>query len=187
MMAAGNTGRSRLALALLAAAMLTPLDSAQAAPGDPVGGEFQVNSFTTGYQGLPAVASDADGDFVVVWMSGDGDDFGVFGQRFEGGGEPTVASDFTADGRADILWRNTSTGSTVIWKMNGLVKEDAASIGAPPLVWALEGIGDTDGDRQSDIIWRNTGTGSTLIWQMNGFVKDVAGGIGVVPLVWEIQ
>jgi len=37
-MAAGNTGRPRLALALLAATMLTPLDWVQAAPGDPIGG-----------------------------------------------------------------------------------------------------------------------------------------------------
>ena len=84
-----------------------------------------------------------------------------------------------------ILWRNASTGGAAIWKMNGVVKENAFSIGAPPLVWQLAGVG--DGDRQPDIIWRNTGTGSTLVWQMDGFVKDAVGGIGGVPLVWEVQ
>ncbi len=35
----------------------------------PVGGEIQVNTFTTGPQWAPALAMDADGDFVVVWTS----------------------------------------------------------------------------------------------------------------------
>ncbi|MCP3963041.1 MAG: hypothetical protein GY719_34820 [bacterium] len=57
--------------------------------GSPAGGELQVNTTTTGHQGGPAVAMDADGDFVVVWASlGDGDSFGVFGQRFDGAGSP---------------------------------------------------------------------------------------------------
>ena len=37
--------------------------------GAPLGGEFQVNTVTTGYQESPAVASDAIGNFVVVWES----------------------------------------------------------------------------------------------------------------------
>jgi len=37
--------------------------------GDPVGGEFQVNTYTTTNQKYPAVATDAEGDFVVVWRS----------------------------------------------------------------------------------------------------------------------
>jgi hypothetical protein len=39
------------------------------AAGTPLGGEFQVNVWTTGYQADPAVASDAAGNFVVVWTS----------------------------------------------------------------------------------------------------------------------
>ena len=39
------------------------------------GGEFQVNTYTTGDQEGPALALDAAGDFVVTWVSGghDGD------------------------------------------------------------------------------------------------------------------
>jgi hypothetical protein len=48
--------------------------------------EFQVNTYTTGSQfsGTGAIAAAADGDFVVVWTSGnqDGDSVGSFGQRF---------------------------------------------------------------------------------------------------------
>jgi len=49
----------------------------------PVGSEFQVNTYTTSFQRNPAVASDAAGNFVVVWDSSegqDGSDSGVFGQ-----------------------------------------------------------------------------------------------------------
>jgi hypothetical protein len=40
-----------------------------ASSGAFAGPEFQVNVYTTGYQLFPAVAMDADGDFVVVWQS----------------------------------------------------------------------------------------------------------------------
>jgi hypothetical protein len=54
------------------------------ASGAPRGSEFQVNSFTSGYQTAPAVAAGADGDFVVAWHSSsqDGSLYGVFGQRY---------------------------------------------------------------------------------------------------------
>ena len=57
--------------------------------GAPVASEFQVNSYTTGAQGNPAVAAGASGDFVVVWHSingQDGQDAGVFAQRFSSAG-----------------------------------------------------------------------------------------------------
>jgi hypothetical protein len=60
------------------------------AAGTPQGPEFQVNSYTTSYQTDPAVASDADGNFVVVWQSfyQDGSAYGIFGQRFNAAGLP---------------------------------------------------------------------------------------------------
>jgi hypothetical protein len=39
------------------------------AAGTAVGGQFQVNTYTTGYQIHPSVGADADGNFVVVWQS----------------------------------------------------------------------------------------------------------------------
>jgi hypothetical protein len=49
-----------------------------------LGPEFRVNTFTTGEQSSPDVASDASGNFVVAWASDlqDGSDWGVFGQRY---------------------------------------------------------------------------------------------------------
>jgi hypothetical protein len=58
------------------------------------GAEFRINSYTTGFQFGPAVAADAGGNFVVVWMSAqNGYAFGVFGQRFDASGAP-LGSEF---------------------------------------------------------------------------------------------
>ena len=58
------------------------------AAGVPQGGEFRVNTYTTGYQFLGAVSMAPNGNFVVAWSSygQDGDYYGVFGQRFNAAG-----------------------------------------------------------------------------------------------------
>ncbi len=58
--------------------------------GNPLGGRFPVNTYTTGDQTLPAIAEDTLGRFIVVWQSDgqDGDSKGVFGQRYDDGGSP---------------------------------------------------------------------------------------------------
>jgi len=63
--------------------------------GAPLGSEFQVETYTTGFQGFPSVSADASGDFVVVWHSDgqDGSDLGVFGQRYSSAGNP-LGSEF---------------------------------------------------------------------------------------------
>ncbi len=66
--------------------------------GQAVGTEFQVNSYTPGYQRFPAVAPGADGGFVVAWTSSgqDGDSGGVFGQRYDSAGQ-VVGTEFQAN------------------------------------------------------------------------------------------
>ena len=65
------------------------------AAGNALGGEFQLNTFTAGNQATPSVVALGDGGFVAVWNSADqdGDTTGVFGQRFDGAGNP-VGSEF---------------------------------------------------------------------------------------------
>ena len=91
-----------------------------AASGAPRGGEFGVNTVTSGSERDPSVAMDADGDFVVAWsrdVSGDED---VYVQRFGANGvmrgpeiranthtsndqdHPSVAMD--ADGDFVVAW-----------------------------------------------------------------------------------
>jgi len=68
------------------------------AAGIAAGGEFRVNSYTTGYQWFPTVGSDAAGNFVVVWSGvGAGStsftDYRIFGKRYDAAGAP-IGSDF---------------------------------------------------------------------------------------------
>ncbi len=62
-----------------------------AADGTPVGGEFQVNSYTDDHQSGPAVAALADGGFVALWDSkgssgSDTSGYSIQGQRYAPGG-----------------------------------------------------------------------------------------------------
>ena len=64
-----------------------------AANGTPQGGEFQVNTYTTGMQCCPSVALDSSGDFVVIWRSfgssgTDTDRTSIQGQRYAANGTP---------------------------------------------------------------------------------------------------
>jgi hypothetical protein len=64
------------------------------AAGTALGGEFQVNAYTTGSQDWPAVAADKDGNFVAVWL--DTVRNGIFGRRFDAGGS-ALTGDFRVD------------------------------------------------------------------------------------------
>ena len=62
------------------------------------GGEFKVNSHTTGYQNYPDLARAPDGTFVVVWQSGDDQEgplsgYGIYAQRYAADGS-TLGAEF---------------------------------------------------------------------------------------------
>jgi hypothetical protein len=59
-----------------------------AASGAPQAGEFQINSHTALGQRRPVIAVGGDGDFVVGWASAsqDGQNYGIFAQRFASSG-----------------------------------------------------------------------------------------------------
>ena len=68
----------------------------------PAGGDFQINSYTTGFQSVPSVAMDDAGRFVVVWESmgspgSDDDDLAVLGRRFDSRGS-AIGGDFQVNG-----------------------------------------------------------------------------------------
>ena len=60
------------------------------ANGAPLGPAFAVNSHTASRQHTPAVAADADGDFIIAWTSDgqDGSESGVYARRFGADGTP---------------------------------------------------------------------------------------------------
>jgi hypothetical protein len=97
--------------------------------------------------------------------------------------------DFNEDGKADILWQNTSTGQVDIWLMNGTT---IASQGSPATVlpssgWSIHGVGDFDGAGTSDILWQNSTTGEVYIWLMNGTTIASQGIPAYVASGWNID
>jgi hypothetical protein len=94
--------------------------------GSPDGGEFGINSYTTGHQLAPSISADQSGHFVLVWndFGRDGSGRGMFGQRFDANGVPqggdfavnsyTTGTQFTfgnavatsADGRFVVVWES---------------------------------------------------------------------------------
>jgi hypothetical protein len=45
--------------------------------------------------------------------------------------------DFNGDGKADILWRNSTTEQVYIWLMNGNTLTSSGSPGAPDNTWQI--------------------------------------------------
>jgi len=119
-----SSPRGRLAALVLSVAL------AQAAPAaaQPVtlGGELLANTYYTAAQQRPTVAAAADGSFVVVWesLAQDGDNYGVFGQRFDSAGE-AAGTEFLVNtytplrqGAASVD-TDTKGGFVVVWESDG--------------------------------------------------------------------
>jgi len=69
--------------------------------GEPIGDEFQLNTYITDDQRNPVVAIEQDGGFVAVWQSyaQDGSRYGIFARP----GPIIGSADFNADGIVDFL------------------------------------------------------------------------------------
>jgi hypothetical protein len=90
-----------------------------------------------------------------------------------------------ANGRADLLWRNTATGDTAAWMMNvgSIVGGGGLLTGA---AWSIVGTADLNGDGRADILWNNGVTGEKVAWLMNG-LGIVAGGTLLTSNAWVVS
>jgi hypothetical protein len=104
-----------------------------ASTGSPLGGQFQVNSYTTGDQAFPVVASDGLGSFLVAWQSNgsDGTDTNfnsIQARHYDAAGVPSglqfQVNDYTtgqqqypavaADGQGNfvVVWQSFGSSGT---------------------------------------------------------------------------
>jgi hypothetical protein len=146
--------------------------------GNALGGEFQVNTYTARNQDVPSVASDASGNFVVVWQSDDqdGSNEGIFGQRYDSGGNPLggefQANTYTTDQQSLPSVASDASGNFVIvWESFGQDGSD----------WAVFGQRyDSDGSSLGAEFQVNTYTPD------NQFSKSVASDAnGNLVVVWQ--
>ena len=99
--------------------------------------------------------------------------------------------DFDGDGKADILWRNISTGQNYIYFMDGTtIKPSEGFIRTvADQNWQVAGVGDFNGDGKSDILWRNGTTGENYLYPMNG--TTILGTEGylrtVADTAWQVK
>jgi hypothetical protein len=66
-----------------------------------------------------------------------------------------MKSDFNGDGKADVLWQNTS-GSRALWLMNGSTFGSSIFLPSVATSWKIVGSGDFNGDNKPDILWQNS-------------------------------
>ncbi len=133
-----------------------------AADGTPTTEDFRVNSLTRGNQGVPRIAADEDGDYVVVWNGAyvEGSGYEVFGQRYARPGSgpvlslsgscpgPIIASlaNVTPNTEVGLVAAGNTNGST---KGGTLCPGTRFEIGEPfamPVIWVFvdgEGRGET--------------------------------------------
>ncbi|MEM7343786.1 MAG: choice-of-anchor D domain-containing protein [Chloroflexota bacterium] len=161
--------------------------------------EFQVNTYTTSSQNRPTVAMDSEGDFVVAWRDGsgqDGNSYGVFARRYNASGTAQDASEFQvntyttgnqsrpstamdSDGDFVVAWgeydgQDGSAGGTY-----------AQRFGAPEITVSGNGQEIVDGDNSPTTIdhtdFGNLGVGSsmtrTFIISNNGSVDLTVGAV----------
>ncbi len=131
----------------------------------------------------------ADGDFNgdgvtdLLWRNTS--DGRIFYQPFASNGlpnggtifytEPNAAwkivhtPDLDGDGKADLLWYNTSTGQVYVMLMNGgTIKAQAMVYTEPNLSWSIAAVGDFAGSgRTSQLLWRNSSTGQVYLQTLN--------------------
>jgi hypothetical protein len=90
----------------------------------------------------------------------------------------SATGDFNADGKADILWRNTTSQKLVIWTMSGNAKVGNVIPSPDQAVnanWDVAAAADFNGDSHRDLLWYNQTTGKIVLWYMDGSVVRITG------------
>ncbi|NES07334.1 MAG: hypothetical protein F6K22_33795, partial [Okeania sp. SIO2F4] len=82
-----------------------------------------------------------------------------------------VEFDFNGDSKADILWRNDTTGDNQIWATNPTNIQGLPNRSSD---WSIPQIGNFDNDTSMEILWRNSTSGENQIWNVDG-TTEVSG------------
>lgn len=91
------------------------------ADGSANGGEFQINTITSGDQKEPSVAMAGDGSFIAAWEGPDADRKGVFAQRFNSdgslnGAEFQVNTSTKGDQKKPEVAIGDASGFVIVWE-----------------------------------------------------------------------
>jgi len=76
--------------------------------------------------------------------------------------------DFDGDGRADLLWRDTTRTLVCLWRATAAGGYDIVFLRDYPAGWEIAGISDGNADGRSDIHWYNPTLHRLQVWYMAG-------------------
>lgn len=96
----------------------------------------------------------------------------------------STGSDFSGDGRDDILWRK-SDGQTAIWTMQDGLRSGDARLGTASSEWQIAGVGDFSADGSHDVLWRKS-DGQVVVWDMDAGVRAGGTRLGSASSDWKI-
>ena len=97
-----------------------------------------------------------------------------------------ISHDINGDGTADLVWRDTNSGTVAIWFMKGATIKSTAFPAGVSLDWKIQQMGDLNRDGKADLVWQNTSNGLVAVWLMNGQTITSVGSLATVPLAWQI-
>ena len=158
------------------------------ASGSAIGGQFQINTYTTNGQQLPRVASDSAGNFVVVWWSAGsaGSDTSlrsVQGQRYDASGSPIggefQVNTYTTNNQDAPQIANDAAGDfVVIWNSNGSASSDTSGTAVAGQLYEASGaaIGGefqvntytTNNQGPAAVASDSAGQDFAVVWQSSG-------------------
>ncbi len=82
---------------------------------------------------------------------------------------PPVKGDFDGDHKTDLVFRNTTTNASFLWRMDGVTRvgtEQAISPAPTSSDWRLVASDDFNGDQRTDLVYQNIVTGAVEFWLM---------------------
>jgi hypothetical protein len=155
--------------------------------GAQIGGEFQVNTYTTNAQSNPSVAMDGAGNFVVVWNSAgsagsDTSGSSMQAQRFDSlgapvGGEFQVNTYTTADQYDSDLSVDAAGNFVVVWQSFGSSGSDASGASIQAQRYDSSGTPQgsefqvntyTTGDQSAPDVTHDAAGNFVVVWQSTG-------------------
>ena len=165
-----------------------------AADGTPLGGEFQVNSYTTSYQSQPDVTVADGGGFVVVWASNgssgtDHSGYSVQAQRYAANGAPQgpqfqVNNYTTADQAQASVASDTAGDFVIAWSSFGSFGGDSDPGSIHAQRYAANGAAQggqfqvntytTDNQARPSVAADADGD-FTIVWESQGSFRDNSG------------